>query len=404
MNDGPLKGIRIVEFASAWAGPYATCLLGFLGAEVIKVESHQRIDHARFIAFSTGKNFATPNESSVFNSLNLNKQSVTLNLKEPEAVAIAKELIAKSDIAVENMRPGVMKRLGLDYDAVKKDKPDIIYLSSSSCGQEGPAATFVGYAPNFASSGGFSHNTGYEDWGPSNFTGSIDIKSATAAAFSIMTALIHHQTTGEGQHIDLASQETVAILNSDMLLDFILNQREMVRRGNRDEIMAPHNCYCCQGEDKWISIAVETDEEWAALCRVMNQADLITDERFSDINSRWQNQDELDIMINEWTKDFDPHEIMLKLQKAGIAAAPSFNSEDLFHDPHIKARNVYKEIDHPAIGKDWVVNPPWLLSDTPASIDRHAPLMGEHNKVVICGLLGKSEQELNRLEQKKVVF
>ncbi|MCP4751611.1 MAG: CoA transferase [Proteobacteria bacterium] len=403
MNNGPLKGIRVTEFTSAWAGPYATCLLAFLGAEVIKVESTKRIDHARYISFSTGKNFTTPDESSVFNSLNMNKQSVTLNLKHPEAVEISKKLIGLSQIVVENMRPGIMPRLGLGYEDARKVKSDIIYLSSSSCGQEGPDANFVGYAPNFASVGGFAQNTGYDDWGPSNFTGSIDIKSATAAAFAILAALCHHRNTGEGQHIDLASQETVAILNTDMLLDFIMNGRDVERKGNRDEVMAPHNCYRCQGDDKWISIAVETDKEWEALCREMNKEELITDERYLDTNSRWLNQEELDLIINDWTQDFDQYDLMNRLQKVGVAAAPSFNSEDLYNDPHVKERGLFKEIEHPVIGKDWVINPPWRLSETPASIERHAPLIGEHNREIICGLLGMSEEELQRLQEEEAV-
>ncbi len=403
-NNGPLKGIRVIEFTSAWAGPYTTCLLGFLGADIIKVESLKRIDHARYISFSTGKNFETPDESSVFNSINVNKQSVTLNLKHPKAIEISKKLIAESHIMVENMRPGVINKLGLGYESIKAIKSDIIYLSSSSCGQDGPDAKFVGYAPNFASIGGFTFNTGYEDWGPSNFTGSIDIKSATASAFAILAALCHHQNTGEGQYIDLASQETVAILNTDMLLDFIMNGREVKRKGNRDEVMAPHNCYKCSGKDKWISIAIETDEEWESLCCVMGKEDLITDERYLDTNSRWKNQDELDDIINDWTKDFDHQELMITLQKAGVAAAPSYCSEDLFNDPHIKERKIFQETEHPVIGKDWVVAPPWRLSETPASIKRQAPTIGEHNKEIICDLLGMTEDELQQLVKEEVVY
>jgi crotonobetainyl-CoA:carnitine CoA-transferase CaiB-like acyl-CoA transferase len=171
MSDGPLTGVRVTEFTSAWAGPYATCLLGFLGAEVIKVESRKRIDHARFTSFTTGTTFSNPDQSPVFNSLNLNKQSVCLNLTQPRAVEIAKRLVEKSDVVVENMRPGVISRLGLDYQALREVKPDIIYLSSSSCGQTGPDREHVGYAPNFASAAGLSFVTGYPDWPPSVLSG-----------------------------------------------------------------------------------------------------------------------------------------------------------------------------------------------------------------------------------------
>ena len=404
MEHGPLHNVRVTEFTSAWAGPYATCLLGFLGAEVIKVESMGRLDHSRLTAFSTGKNFTTPNESSVFNSINLNKKSVTLNLKQPKAIEMAKELVKKSDVVVENMRPGVMPRLGLGYEALSEVRPDLIYLSSSACGQTGPDTAFVGYAPNFASIGGVSYNTGYEDWPPSNLMGFIDLKSATTSAFAILMALIYRQNTGEGQYIDLASQECIATLNSDILLEYILNQRVPGRHGNRDDIMAPHNCYPCQGEDKWISIAVKSNEEWQACCKVMGKPELAEDPRFVDNYVRWNNQTELDTIIGEWTKDFDAGELMQLFQKEGVAATPSYNAEGLFEDPHLKERGVFQEVDHPVMEKDYVIAPPWRLSETPAAVRRHAPNLGEDNEYVFCEMLGMSKSEIEALIEEKVVF
>jgi len=404
MKNGPLQGIRITEFTSAWAGPYATCLLALLGAEVIKVESRKRIDHSRFIAFSMGKTFTGPDESSVFDNLNLNKKGVCLNLSQPEAVEIAKKLAAKSDIVIENMRPGVMPRLGLGYDVLATLKEDLIYLSSSSCGQIGPDREFIGYAPNFASIGGLSHDTGYPDWPPSNLMGFIDLKSATTAAYAMLMALIHHQKTGEGQYIDLASQETVAILNSDMLLDYIMNQRVNLRKGNKDEIMSPHNCYPCNGDDRWISIAVSNDEEWQSMCRVMGNTGLADDKRFADVYNRWINQEALDEIIGRWTEVLDDYEVMALLQEVGVAAAPSLNSERLFADPHIQAREAFHSVNHPVIGENWVVAPPWRLSETPAAITRQSPLLGEHNHEVLNGLLGIPEEEIEKLQADKVVY
>ncbi|GAG29207.1 unnamed protein product, partial [marine sediment metagenome] len=164
MSDGPLTGVTVTEFTSAWAGPYATCVLGMLGAEVIKVESRKRIDHSRFTSFTTGEAFSNPDQSSVFNILNLNKLSVCLNLGQPKAIEIAKQLVEMSDVVVENMRPGVITRLGLGYTALSEMKRDLIYLSSSSCGQTGPDREHVGYAPHFAAQAGLSFVTGYEDW------------------------------------------------------------------------------------------------------------------------------------------------------------------------------------------------------------------------------------------------
>jgi len=404
MNNGPLQGVRITEFASAWAGPYATCLLALLGAEVIKVESRRRLDHSRNTSFSTGKDFSGPNESSVFNSLNLNKLGVNLNLSKPKGVEIAKKLVKVSDVVIENMRPGVVPRLGLGYEVLREVKQDIIYLSSSACGQTGPEREYVGYAPTFAALGGASFVTGYEDWPPSNFMGAIDLRSATTSAFAMVAALCHRQRTGEGQYIDLSSQETIAVLVGDTLLDYTMNQRVPKRMGNRDDVMAPHNCYRCRGDDNWISIAVTTDQEWQALCGTMERPELAQDERFSDAYTRWNNQDELDQIINEWTKSQDYYEVMEKLQKAGVAAAPSLSSEGLFTDPHLKERDVFMQVEHPVIGKDWVIAPPWRLSATPAGIKRHAPLLGEHNDFIFHGLLGMSREEIKELEEEQVIY
>lgn len=404
MTKGPLDGIRIVEFTSAWAGPYATCLLGFLGAEVIKVESMAYIDHSRYISFSTGKEFTSPNESSVFNTLNLNKKSVALNLKQPEAVEIAKKLLEICDATIENMRPGVIERIGLGYDVARSVKPDIIYLSSSACGQTGPHKEFMGYAPTFAAMAGLPHITGYEDSPPSNFMGSIDLRSATMSAFALLTALIHHQNTGEGQYIDLSSQEVIAALCGDIFMEYVFNHQSPGRSGNKDKFMAPHNCYRCTGHDNWISIAVGSEAEWQGLCSAMEKPELAEDKRFDSAENRLRHLDELDRIINDWTSDQDYYSVMKKLQDKGVAAAPSMSGEALFKDPHLKDRGVFQQVDHPVIGKDWVITPPWKLSETPAEIRQCSPMLGEHNEDVLCGLLKMNPDEVRHLTEKKIVY
>lgn len=403
-NNGPLKGIRVVEFTSAWAGPYATCLLGFLGAEVIKVESQQRPDHSRIVSFTTGKAFQTLNESEVFNNLNLNKRSVCLNLKKPEAVEIAKRLIEVSDVVMENMRPGVVPRLGLGYDAATEVKPDIIYISSSACGQTGPDREYIGYAPTFAALAGLPHVTGYPDWPPSNFLGSIDLRSACTSAFAILAALYYHQQTGEGQYIDLASQEAIATYAGDIFLDHVMNQRVPTRQGNKNDGMAPHNCYRCKGEDKWISIAVATQSEWESLCNTMGKSDLIDDPRFVDMNHRKRNEAALDDIITGWTMDKNPYEVMALLQNAGVAATPSLSSEDLFADPHLKGRSIFQQVDHPVIGNNWVIAPPWRLTETPATIASYGPLLGEHTDEIFHDYLGMSPEEIEQLKEDQVIY
>lgn len=403
-KNGPLDGIRVTEFTSAWAGPYATCLLGFLGAEVIKVESRQRPDHSRALSFTTGREFETLDESEVFNNLNLNKKSVSLDLKKPKAVEIATDLIKISDVVMENMRPGVVGRLGLDYEAARKVKADIIYISSSACGQTGPDREYVGYAPTFAALAGLPYITGYPDWPPSNFMGSIDLRSACTSAFAILAALFHHQQTGEGQYIDLASQEAIATFAGDIFLDYVMNQRIPERKGNRDDVMVPHNCYRCRGEDNWISIAVAAEDEWKRLCNAMGKSDLAGDSRFSGASKRKQNEEELDAIIADWTRDKDYYEVMTILQEAGVAATPSLSSEALFADPHLKERNVFRQVEHPVIGKNWVIGPPWRLTETPAKFRTPGPLLGEHTDEVFKEYLGLSSEEIAGLRQQRVIY
>ncbi len=404
VNNGPLKGIRLTEFTSAWAGPYATCLLALLGMEIIKVESRQWLDHSRILSFSTGRQFTNPDQSEVFNNLNLNKKSVTLNLKKPGSVELAKKLVSVSDVVMENMRPGVMQRLGLGYETLRESKPDIIYLSSSACGQTGPHRQYVGYAPTFAALGGVSFITGYEDRQPSNFMGAIDLRSATTSAVAILAALYQHQRTGKGQYIDLASQETIAVLNGEALMDYILNQHVRMRRGNTDDLMAPHNCYRCAGEDNWVSIAVADDQEWQGLCRVMGRPELARDERFADQKKRLENQTDLDRIIAEWTRNQDYYQVMEKLQKEGVAATVVLSAEGLFKNSHVRERRILQQIEHPEVGDDWVVAPPWRLSATPAGIHRHARLLGEHNDYVFNELLGMSTDEIEKLQTEQVIF
>jgi len=404
MNAGPLQGVRITEFTSAWAGPYATALLAVLGAEVIKVESRRRPDHSRLLSFTTGVEFTNVDQSSVFNSLNMNKRSVTLNLTKPKAAELALRLIGISDAVMENMRPGVIERLGLGYAVAREAKPDIIYLSSSACGQFGPERTYIGYAPTFAALGGVSFLTGYEDWPPSNLMGSIDLRSAATSAYALLAALIYRQRTGKGQYIDLASQETIAVLIGEKILDYIMNGRIQMRQGNKDDTLAPHDCYRCAGHDRWISIAVTTEEEWRGLCSAMGRPELASDPRFGDSNKRCTNRAELDEIISAWTAPQDANELMVLLQKHGAAAFPSMSSADLFHDPHLKERGVFAISDHPVVGKDWYISPPWRLSHTPAAVTRHAPLMGEHNELYFREILGMSTEEIKALEAEEVIY
>jgi len=404
MNMSALAGVRIADFTWVWAGPYAIMLLAYLGAEVIKIESRGRADSARMGSITTGQVSSNLDASPVFNNVNLNKLGVSLDLSRPEGLELAKRIVRISDVAAENMRPGAMARLGLSYEALVQIKPDIIMLSSSAFGATGPYREYAGYAPHFSAFSGLAYATGYPDGEPNILTGATDIRSATTSAFAILAALNYRQRTGQGQYIDLSSSETLSVLIGDTIMDYTMNHREPSRTGNRDTIMAPHNCYRCQGEDKWISIAVATDQEWEALCQAMGNPEWTRDELFSDAYSRWQNQEHLDRLIAQWTVNYSPYEVMERLQASGVAAVPSFDAEELFANPHLRERQVFTEVEHPVIGKQVVLNPPWKLSATPARVERASPLLGQHNEYVFGELLGMSKQEITKLMEDKVIY
>jgi benzylsuccinate CoA-transferase BbsF subunit len=404
MRKFALEGVRVADFGWAWAGAYSATLLAFMGAEVIKIESRKRIDYSRIRSLSTGQWFFDLDQSPVFNTINLNKMSVTLDLSQPQGVVLAKRIVGMSDVVIQNMRPGAMERLGLGYEALREIKPDIVYLSSSARGSAGPESQYVGYAPNFAALGGISYITGYAGGPPTRIHGEMDLLSATTSALAILAALVYRSRTGKGQHIDLSSTEAISALLGDVLLDYTMNGNIPSRNGNSDEFMSPHNCYRCKGEDKWVSIAIGTDEEWKAFCQAIGNPPWTGDERFGDAFSRRQNQGELDRLVGEWTAARTHYEVMETLQKAGVAAVPSFNSQELFNNSHLQERGYWLEVDHPMLGKQVVAAPPWKLLATPAMVSRPSPLVGEHNHHVFGELLGLSPEEIAALIEEKVIF
>jgi len=404
MNNKALKKVRIADFSWVWAGPYATLLLSFLGAEVIKIESHARIDQTRQGTITMGDDFENFNASPVFDNANLNKKSITLDLKNGRGVELAKKIVAMSDVVTENMRPGVMDKLGLGYSELIKVKPDIIMLSASGFGSTGPYREFAGFAPMFAAFGGLAHLTGYEDGEPNTMSGVMDLRVGTTSAFAILAALVHRQKTGEGQYIDLSSSECISSLIGAELMEYTMNKRSPSRSGNRDTVMAPHNCYRCKGDDKWISIAVATDEEWKAFRGVMGNPEWAMDDTYSDAFGRHNNQAALDKRIEDWAMNYTSHELMDMLQQADVAAMPSLCAEEILSDPHFNTRGMPVSVEHPVMGSKVVLSPPWKLSETPARIYRSSPLLGEHNNEVFGNLLGMSGDEIGDLVEEKIIY
>ena len=406
---GPLSGVRVADFSAHAAGPFAGLMLAELGAQVIKVESAARLDITRRPHIMYGK------PPSSFEQVNANKLSACLNLKEPEAVALALELVSICDLVLENFRPGVMERLGLGYRQFRRVKPDIIVMSLSSNGQTGPERGYAGYAPMFAALGGLGHLTGYPDAPPVELRHAMDHTGGMVAAFCAVAALCArspHPSSNKGglggishgQHVDVSVRDMASAFIGPALLEYAMNQREARRWGNRDDASAAQGVYRCLGDDAWVSISVDSEEEWQGLRRALGDPYWAEDPRFGDAYQRWLNQNDLDLRLEEWTRQVTPWEATELLQRQGVPAFPSLSPDQLANDPHLLAREAFPVVKHPDKGSQRAVTPPWRFSSTPAQVDRWTPSLGEHNVEVFCGLLGLPAGRVTALEEKKVIW
>jgi len=407
-----LDGYRILDFGTAWAGPMAGQLLADMGAEVIKVESRKKMDGIRLGRPIIGKDIAGgdegkwPNLQPVFHALNRNKLGITIDLKHPEGQGIIRELVGISDVVMDNSSPGVMEKLGLDHKSLKAVKSDIITLSLTACGESGPLRDVVAYAPSIAAIGGLNSLVGYRD-DEIPYLMNVAYGDANASihgALSVLAALWYREETGKGQHIELSETEAVASLLGEGFMEYFMNGRVPGIQGNYSSRMCPHGIYQCRGDQNWIAITVGTNDEWIALCTALEAQKWLIDERFADMEARFKNSEELDMLISELTRRYDSSEIMEVLQKAGVAATIAMTIGDQFADPHYRERKTFEEIEHPVVGAEMIYGIPWKLSRTPGKIERTAPSLGEHNDYVFGELLGYPIEEIRSLEKKKVLY
>ena len=405
---GPLEGVRIIEMGQLIAIPFAMKMLADMGAQVIRLESVARLESYR--SDSVYQNDISGefwNKGANFYEQNRNKLGVTLDLSKPEGLQVLRNLVSIADVFSENFTPRVIKNFGLEYEDLRKIKPDIIMVSSTGYGFYGPWSNFGATGPATEGAAGLAYQTGYLGGGPVMaeipYT---DYTSGEHTVFAVMAALMHRLRTGEGQFVDISQTQATSSTIPEVLMDFSANGRSGHRIGNQDIVMSPHGCYPCRGDDRWITIAVATDEEWQAVCRVLGQNGWAADPRFEDSLSRWKNRDELDALIGTVTSTWDAHELMHALQKDGVAAGAVLDSKDLLFDPHLGQRNFYEVVTHhestgipplPYAGR------PWKLSKTPAVNSQPAPLMGEHNNLVLSGLLGKTAEEMAELEEAGII-
>ncbi|MBE0480634.1 MAG: CoA transferase [Dehalococcoidia bacterium] len=387
-----LEGLKVVDFSWVFTGPMVTKYLGDHGAEVIKIESAARPDGTRLMTpFKPGA--MGLNSSGVFANYNSSKYSVNINLREPRGIEIVKRLVERADIIVETFGPGVMKRLNIDYDEMIKVKPDIIMLSMSMFGQTGPYAHQPTFGQLLQATNGFVNLLGWPDRAPSlPVAAYTDYIAPWYVLIALMGALDFRQRTGKGQYIDLAMLEASVHLAAPVVMDYAVNGRVQNRMGNRNPGAAPHGVYPCKGIEKWIAIAVFSDDEWKALCKEMGDPEWTKSAKFDTLLHRSRNQDELDRSLGKWTVNFTPEELMARLQRAGVAAGVVQTGQDLVdNDPQIRKRKHFVEIEHAEMGKHLTERPPFRLSKTPSEPQRPFPSFGEHTEYVCKKILGMGD-------------
>ncbi|MBI2761361.1 MAG: CoA transferase [Chloroflexi bacterium] len=400
----PLEGIRVCDFTWVWAGPFCTLQLAHLGAEVIKIESSRRSDTLRRLP-SYADNQPGLNRAGYFNQYNQGKRSLALDITSPEGREIALRLAAASDIVSENFAPGVMQRLGLDYDAIRKVKPDIIMISLSGYGATGPLSPYIAYGPAQVPMSGLSSLTGFPGGPPTQVGLSYgDPTGGIQGTVAVLAALWKRMRTGEGQYIDESQWEAAIAMLGEGVMEQVMNGRAPERAGNRDPVMAPHGTFRCTGEDEaWVSIACGTDEEFAALCRAIGRPELAIDDHYRTAAGRKANEGELESLISEWARGRDRWDITRTLQAMGVAAFPSMSAEDLSNDAHLNERGIFVELEHPEVGVRRHIGIPYKMSGTPVSVRRPAPVLGQHTDDVLREILNMDEGEIAALRGKGVL-
>jgi crotonobetainyl-CoA:carnitine CoA-transferase CaiB-like acyl-CoA transferase len=406
MAELPLDGVRVLDLSHVFAGPTCTRILAELGADVIKVEARQRLDISRILIMTDNDTADQPwNRTCYFAVHNAGKRGITLDLTAEQGRGLFSRLIPHCDVLVESFTPRVMKAFELEYETVRQLKPDIIMLSMSGYGQTGPYRDWSAYGMGLEPASGISAATGYRS-GPPIRTGMsfTDPLTGVLAAGAVLAALRYRQHTGRGQFIDLSQQEGAMALMGTALMDYQMNGRLAERMGNRSSWAAPQGCYRCRGDDDWLVISVEDDEEWAAFCRATGHPEWAEDERFADVLARHENHDALDMLIEGWTREQDHYEAFHLLQSAGVKAAPALNGKELLLDPHFRERHRFDLVDHPVVGRRPV--PRHLVARFgrfEPRVDVAAPLLGQHNREVLQGMLGLSDDELASLEAEGVI-
>lgn len=391
----PLEGIKVLDLTRVLAGPYATMILGDLGADIIKIEMPVKGDDARHFGPYV------KDESAYFMSLNRNKRSITLNLKHQKGKELFLKMVKKADIVVENYRPGTMEKLGLGYDVLSEINPSIIYAATSGYGHTGPYSKRAAYDAVVQAMGGIMSITGEKGGKPTRVGSSIgDITAGLFTAIGILAALNNRNQTGKGQKVDVAMLDCQVAILENAIARYVVTGEVPKPGGNRHPSIVPFEPFeTSNGE---IMVAAGNDALWAAFCKVIGREELIEDERFKTNPLRNENYDELRPLIADPMKEKTTEEWQHLLDQAGIPNGPINTIDKVIEDPQVLAREMIVEIDHPVAGKLKVPGIPIKFSRTPGKIRRTAPLLGEHTDEILKELLDMDSKEIQRLKNENV--
>jgi crotonobetainyl-CoA:carnitine CoA-transferase CaiB-like acyl-CoA transferase len=405
IGDGPLSGIRVLDYCWVGAGAFVTKLLADHGADVIKIESRSHPDNLR-LAPPYREGAEGLEGSGYFASRNSSKRSFTLDMTHPEAPAIARRLAAASSIVTSNFRPGIMERWGLSYEEIRETNPQVIYLSMPMQGNDGPHRTYVGFGSTIAALSGLVWLSGRPDRTPVG-TGTHypdHVPNPGHALVALLGAIYRREMTGEGQAIELSQFESTVNILGPAVVAFGATGRPPIRDGNRSPMASPNGVFRVAGDDRWCAISARDDREWAALAGVLGHPEWATEERFATLAARKANEDELERLVDAETRLCQPEHLVDALVARGVPAATVTTSADLLDDPQLAARGFWHRLDHPYMGSI-VVNRAPFSSNVDASGPRSpAPLLGEHTREIAEGVLGMSPAEVDDLVARKVFF
>lgn len=418
----PLSGLRVLSQGIVWAGPFGTMILGDLGADVIEVESIQHLNPTRtafrhmpleMMAGTTGALYLDRdpsegfwNRHAFYNWTKRAHRSITLDLRRKEGLDLFYQLVREADVFLENNAADVAEELQIDWPQLSAINPRLIMVRFPGFGITGPYKYYKGYGATMEAIVGHTALRGYRDSDPS-VTPPIyhgDPNAGAHVAFAIQAAMLARERTGEGQLIDLSQAEAVIHHVSYALMDYVMNERVQEHWGNRHPSMAPYGVYPCAGESRWLTLAVGTDDEFAALCAEMGRDDLVDDPRFADAVSRYRNQEALDPEIAAWTRQHDERSLMDRLQAVGVPAAIVAQQPEMFDDPHLRERGFFIEVDHPAVGPKPYPRPIAQFEVTPLlPVRGPAPMLGQHNREVLQGILGVDDAQYQQLLDTQII-